>query len=301
VDVYAYDKNDTPVLYGSEVTTIYVGQVTEGGEIEMKLVDDNQQDTGLPSFTINDLGMTFMRIPAGEFVMGSPEEELGRGNDENQHQVRITQYFYLQTTEVTQRQWRMVVLATENSTLNPDPSRFTDCGDDCPVESVSWDNVQLFIDYLNIRYEGDYEFYLPTEAQWEYAARAESDTAFANGDITVTDCGLDPVLDPMGWYCFNSGNVTHPVGGKNANGFGLFDMYGNAGEWCQDYYEEVYSHTTEPVIDPQGPSNGEFRVMRGGSRYSHAADCRSSERHWHLPDDSEGTFGFRLICSPLSN
>ena len=216
--------------------------MTEGGEIEMRPVDDNHHDTELPSFIIDDLGMKFVRIPAGEFNMGSPTEELGRGDDENRHRVRITQDYYLQTTEVTQEQWRNVVLTTDNSTLNPTPSYFTDCGDECPVERVSWDNVKLFIDYLNRRYEGIYEFYLPSEAQWEYAARADSDTAFADGDITVTDCGFDPVLDPIGWYCFSSDNITHPVGEKSPNAFGLFDMHGNVGEWCQDYYEEVYTY-----------------------------------------------------------
>jgi formylglycine-generating enzyme required for sulfatase activity len=243
--------------------------------------------------------MTFVRIFSGWFNMGSPEEELGRGLDENQHRVYITQDYYLLTTEVTQRQWRMVVLAAENSTLNPDPSYFTDCGDDCLVERVSWDNIQLFIDYLNIQYEGAYEFYLPTEAQWEYAARAGSDTAFAGGDITITNCGFDPVLDPMGWYCYNSDRATHPVGGKRPNSFGLFDMYGNVGEWCQDWYGD---YPSDSVTDPQGPASGAYRVMRGGTRYSGAEGCRSAKRWWIIPDDnSEAGFGFRLVCSPLDN
>jgi formylglycine-generating enzyme required for sulfatase activity len=268
----------------------------------MRPIDDNHQDTDLSSFTIDDLDMEFVRIPAGEFEMGSPAEEMGHRDDENRHRVRISQDYYLQTTEVTQKQWRTVVMSTENASLIPEPSYFIACGEDCPVERVSWDNAQLFIDYLNRRYEGTYEFYLPTEAQWEYAARAGSDTAFADGDITITGCGLDPVLDPIGWYCFNARNSTMPVSTKNSNAFGLFDMNGNVAEWCQDYYEEEYSYVTEPVIDPQGPTTGTFRVIRGGHHYSRAEYCRSAYRWRDFPhNNSESLYGFRLACDPIGN
>ena len=354
VDVYACDENHSKILYGFETTTIHAGQVTEGGEIEMKPVDENQQDedgdgftppndcddtnadinpdaTEIPdnnvdencdgqvesplSFILDYLNMQFVRIPAGEFDMGSPEDELGRSDYENLHRVRLTQSFYLQTTEVTQGQWRMVVNTADDTTLDPDPSFFTHCGDGCPVERVSWSDIQLFIDALNTRYENSYEFFLPTEAQWEYAARGESNDAFANGSITVTDCGVDPVLYAIGWYCGNSdadymgcreldnGRCIgpHPVGEKSPNALGLFDMHGNVMEWCQDYYDR-YPNTTEPVlIDPSGPSHGTMRVNRGGSWYTPAAYCRSAHRNASLVDEQYTNIGFRLVCSPISN
>ena len=125
---------------------------------------------------ISSLGMTFNLIPAGRFIMGSPSDEPGHWDEEYRHQVTLTQSYYMQTTEVTQGQWKAV--------MGSNPSRFSDCGDDCPVERVSWNDVQDFISELNKRGEGSYR--LPTEAEWEYAARAGTTTAFANGDITKT-------------------------------------------------------------------------------------------------------------------
>jgi len=151
----------------------------------------------LSQFT-NPLGMTFNLIPAGTFTMGSPEDEPGRNDNETQHQVTLTQAFYMQTTEVTQGQWEAV--------MGENPSSFQDCGDNCPVEAVFWDDIQGFIAKMNERGEGTYR--LPTEAEWEYAARAGSTTAFANGGIPETVCGYDPNLDEMGWYCGNS-DVTY--------------------------------------------------------------------------------------------
>jgi formylglycine-generating enzyme required for sulfatase activity len=147
------------------------------------------------SYTIDELDMTFVRIPAGTFTMGSPETELGREDDESHHQVTLTQAFYMQTTEVTQGQWQAV--------MGQNPSYSQNCGSNCPVENVSWNNVQEFLTRLNAQTTDDYTYRLPTEAQWEYAARAGSETAFYGGDITVPK-GNDPILYTLGWYLENS-------------------------------------------------------------------------------------------------
>ena len=251
----------------------------------------------------NSLGMTFTLIPAGTFTMGSPTGELGRNSDETQHQVTLTQSYYMQTTEVTQGQWQAM--------MGRNPSGFLSCGDDCPVEQVSWDDIQYFITAINQLGEGTYR--LPTEAEWEYAARAGSTTAFANGDISVTDCGYDPNLDAMGWYCGNSAVIysgccdaspwggptcagTHPVAQKEPNAWGLFDMYGNVYEWCQDWYGR---YSSGAVANPTGPSSGSFRVLRGASWFFSAKDCRSAFRYYDYPGYRyNGIFGFRLVVLP---
>ena len=237
-----------------------------------------------PIFT-NSLGMTFNRIPAGTFTMGSPADEPGRDESEIQHEVTLTQPFYMQATEVTQRQWRAV--------MGSDPSAFQSCGDDCPVENVSWDHVQVFIAALNRLGEGTYR--LPSEAEWEYAARAGSTTAFANGEITVTDGGGDPNLDVMGWYFHNSGGTPHPVAGKQPNAWGLYDMHGNVAEWCQDW---IWAYPWEPVTDPTGPSSGSLRVTRGGHWIHYARYCRSAVRVGAYPFSPGDAVGFRLVALP---
>ncbi|WP_320042265.1 SUMF1/EgtB/PvdO family nonheme iron enzyme [uncultured Desulfobacter sp.] len=179
----------------------------------------------------NELGMTFVYIPPGTFMMGSPDSEPGRDDDEILHPVTLTKGFYMQTTQVTQAQWQAV--------MGDNPSDFSGCGYDCPVERVSWEDVQEFIDRLNQQLS-DTGYRLPTEAEWEYAARAGSQTAFANGPITIIESGLDldPNLDAMGWYCYNAHGKTHPVAQKAANDWGLYDMHGNVWEWCADWYDD---------------------------------------------------------------
>ena len=233
----------------------------------------------------NSLGMTFHLIPAGTFTMGSPGSELGRGTDETQHQVTLTQSYYMQTTEVTQGQWR--------AAMGSNPSYFSNCGDDCPVEKVSWNDIQSFITKMNQSGEGTYR--LPTEAEWEYAARAGSTSAFSNGGITETMCGYDQSLDAMGWYCGNDSSTTSPVALKQPNAWGLYDMHGNVMEWCQDWYG-VYP--TGSVTDPVGPLTGSDRVRRGGSYNSIVELCRSADRGFANPGARLDSFGFRLVALP---
>jgi formylglycine-generating enzyme required for sulfatase activity len=202
------------------------------------------------TYISNSLGMTFRLIPAGTFVMGSPSGELGQGTDETQYTVTISEPFYMQTTEVTQGQWKAV--------MDNNPSDFDSCGLNCPVEKMSWEDAQTFIATLNAMGEGSYT--LPTEAQWEYAARAGSNKAFANGDIS--DTTTDSNLDVMGWYDSNSGSTPHAVAQKKPNAWGLFDMHGNVHEWCNDWYG---TYPDISVTDPGGSSSGSYRVLRGGS------------------------------------
>ncbi len=246
-------------------------------------VTDSDRAAGNDSITVAVVahhGMTFELISAGTFTMGSPTDELGRWNDETQHEVTLTKSFYMQTTEVTQGQWRAV--------MGSNPSDFSDCGDDCPVETVSWDDVQEFIEKLN-QMEGTDKYRLPTEAEWEYASRAGSTTAFANGEITNIDCD-DPNLDQMAWYCGNADITTHPVAQKDPNDWGLYDMHGNVWEWCEDWYG-AYSG---PVTDPTGPSSGTIRVLRGGSWDFNAMYCRSASRYGLKPDNRSYDIGFRV-------
>jgi len=208
----------------------------------------------------NSLGMTFILLPAGTFTMGSPSDEPGSFRDEQpQHQVTLTQPFYMQQTEVTQAQWEAV--------MGSNPSHFDGCPT-CPVEQVSWDEAQTFIGYMNARGEGTYN--LPTEAQWEYAARAGSTTAFYNGGITsysdMYECNSDGNLNAIAWYCYNSGSETHPVAQKTPNACGLYDMSGNVYEWCWDWFSRSY-YDGGAMTDPTGPSSGSYRVLRGGSWY----------------------------------
>ncbi len=218
-------------------------------------------------------------------MMGSPEDEPGRRDDETLHQVTLTKAFYMQTTEVTQGQWEAV--------MGSNPSGFSECGDNCPVETVSWNGAQEFITELNKRGEGTYR--LPTDAEWEYAARAGSTTAFANGGITETGCGYDPNLDAVGWYCENSDHTAHPVAQKQANDYGLYDMAGNVWEWCQDWYGD---YPTGSVTDPTGPNIGSDRVYRGGSWAYIAGYCRSAGRYWISPGYGNDFLGLRLALSP---
>jgi formylglycine-generating enzyme required for sulfatase activity len=251
----------------------------------------------------NTLGMEFIYIVPGSFMMGSPSDEFGRFDDETQHWVILTEGFYMQTTEVTQGQWKAV--------MGNNPSYFKNCGNDCPVEWVSWNDVDQFIAKLNQRESGN-KYRLPTEAEWEYAARAGSSTAFANGGISELECGFDANLDAMGWYCGNSdvnyngtydisqlgGPIcggTHPVAQKQPNAWGLYDMHGNVYECCQDWYGD---YPSGPVTDPPGPSDGSGRVLRGGSWRSSARYCRSAGRGYGSPEDRRRRMGFRLLRNP---
>ncbi len=233
-----------------------------------------------------DLGdgvtLEMVRIPAGEFLMGSPESEHDARNSERpQHPVRITRSFYLGKYPVTQQQWEAVMASN--------PSHFK--GSRNPVEEVSWNDCQEFLQRLNEKAgDGRREFRLPTEAEWEYACRAGTTTRYSFGD----DAGQ---LGEYAWYRDNSGSTTHPVGQKRPNPWGLYDMHGNVSEWCTDWHAGDY-YATSPVNDPQGPESGSLRVYRGGSWRYVARNCRSAARYRLTPDTRTLTLGFRLALVP---
>jgi formylglycine-generating enzyme required for sulfatase activity len=231
---------------------------------------------------VKGIAIEMVRLPVGKFLMGSLDNEAGRESDEGpQHEVTITKSFYMGKYEVTQGQWRAVAsLPKEKIELQAEPSRFI--GDNLPVESVSWEEVEEFCKRLS-RATGK-RYRLPIEAEWEYGCRAGMRGAYAGN------------LDEMGWYGNNSGRKTHPVGEKQANGFGLYDMHGNVWEWCRDWYGKDY-YSQSPRVNPEGPSTGAERVRRGGGWDSGAAYCRSAGRGRITPDFRFNNLGFRLVRS----
>lgn len=217
----------------------------------------------------------FVLIQPGSFLMGS---EDGGDGERPQHAVTITQQFYMQRTPVTQMQWRAV--------MGTNPSEFRDCGDTCPVEQVGWDDAQDFIQRLNELYPGR-NYRLPTEAEWEYAARAGATGAFGGTEI----------VDEMGWYRGNSDGQTHPVALKRPNAWGLYDMLGNVWEWVEDRYGP---YTAGHKVDPIGAASGATRVLRGGSWSSAPENVRATNRDQGLPTLGYQGYGvgFRLVRSP---
>jgi formylglycine-generating enzyme required for sulfatase activity len=283
--------------------------------------------------TLGGAELALRYIPAGEFRMGSPEDEEGRDDDETPHQVTLTRPFWMLETEVTQGQWQQVMGTT--------PSYFSSCGTDCPVERVSWYDAVAFANELS-ELGGLGECYrmscsgkagvdltcsevrltgldctgwrLPTEAEWEYAARAETESAIYTGKLTIRGIHNGPELDTIAWYGGNSGVDyeggwdcsnwpekqypnqgscgLHPVGQKQATAWGLHDMLGNVWEWVWDWFRDYPSNA---VTDPNGSTHGSSRVSRGGGWSSFARSCRSALRGARGPVDRYSDLGFRVV------
>jgi formylglycine-generating enzyme required for sulfatase activity len=219
----------------------------------------------------NSIGMEFVLIPAGEFLMGSDYYEP---DERPVHKVVISKPFYLGKYEVTQAQW-LEVMGTNPSHFKGDLNR--------PVERVSWYMVQDFIRRLNGR-EGHNKYRLPTEAEWEYAARAGSTTQYSFGDN-------ESFLEQFAWYNKNDGGKTHSVGQLRPNAWGLYDMHGNVWEWINDWRGPYLVGT---IIDPQGSATGNAKGYRGGGWGYGAGRCRSADRSYDAPHYVYGTHGFRL-------
>ena len=237
--------------------------------------------------------MDFVYIFPGSFMMGSPSGESGRDSDETQHRVTLSKGYYMQTTEVTQGQWERV--------MGNNPSKFTNCGDNCPVEQVSWEDCQEFIRKLN-GMEGANKYRLPTEAEWEYAARAGSRTRYFWGDDATCSRMMyenDPGSseDKCVDYFRSRGltpDSTAPVKRFSPNAWGLYDMHGNVWEWCQDWKGDYPSGS---LMDPTGPSSDSYRVFRGGGWYGVARYCRSADRGRYEPGARDDDLGFRVAFS----
>jgi len=220
-----------------------------------------------------DLKLEIVLIPAGKFKMGSPESEKGRSFSEMQHEVTLTKPFYLGKFEVTQEQWEGV--------MGNNPSSRTK-GAKLPVTGVSWKDCQEFIKKLNSKTSGGYR--LPTEAEWEYACRAGTSTAYSVGaSLTNSDANID-------------GDSIKAVGSYKPNAFGLYDMHGNVFEWCEDRYAP---YPEGAGTDPKGPGTGTIRVLRGGSFNFHISSARSSIRDYDFaPTSRLYDIGFRLARTP---
>ena len=270
-------------------------------------------------------------IQAGTFQMGIPEgEPCGAPPELSLHSVHLTRHFFAKITEVTQAEWTAV--------METEPFYFTDCGGNCPAENISWYDALEWCNELSeaeglepcysfggdgVVWEGglDCEGYrLPTEAEWEYMARAGTTTGLFNGDLSACDCGQDPKLNQIGWYCGNSTGdygqcydatewggpacaATHPVAQKEPNPWGLYDTAGSVYEWVWDWFQEDY-YEVSPDTDPTGPEEaGEERVLRGGCFFHHASVTRVGYHSSYDPTKATVTFGFRPVrtlaaCTP---
>ena len=248
--------------------------------------------------------MDLVYVPAGTFMMGSPTDERGRGLlTEDLHQVTLTQGYFMGLTEVTQAHWEAVTGSPANLTCNVQTHGV---GPDYPVYCVSWDEVAGpggFVDQLNAYLAGTGQpgaglYRLPTDAEWERAARAENQLRFSHGDVLECDddCGSCATHDQYMWWCGNDDDdESEPVGSKLANGFGLFDMHGNVWEWVQDYWEDGLGF--DPQTDPTGPESGYLHGIRGGGWHSlgFARKCRSAYRGNNTPEEGSAFIGFRLV------
>jgi formylglycine-generating enzyme required for sulfatase activity len=254
-------------------------------------LDDSSQSTPPPlpptapaieSIT-NTIGMTLNEIPAGTFMMGSPEGEEGRQDNETQHKVTISKAFYMQTAEVTQGQWKEV-MGTEPWKGKGNVKE----GPNYAASHVSWNDAVAYCETLSEKEGNTYR--LPTEAEWEYACRAGTETTWSFGDD-------EKALGDYAWYQENAWDIdekyAHQVGQKKSNAFGLYDMHGNVFEWCNDYFEEDY-YKQSPEKDPTGPTSGSFRVLRGGSWPDRTRGTRSARR-FGIDADRYGSSGFRLV------
>jgi len=242
-------------------------------------------------FVTGAVGMEFAWIPAGTFLMGSPEDEHGRDRDETQHRVTLSHGWWMGRHLVTQSQWAAV--------MGANTSHFRDRGHNLPAEWVSWDDCVGFCQEMGNLDGRPYR--LPSEAEWEYACRGGIGTPFWFGEtIDRTRCNYESS------YAYNGGpthapqNVTTPATKYPANPFGLSDIHGNLQEYCADRHSGEHSgYAARAISNPRGPSRGQYRIIRGGSWGAHPSRCRSAEREWIRRNDRSQFVGFRVCFSEI--
>ena len=262
-------------------------------EVNVALVRSVVIAIDLPGLYESAKPLDMVLIQPGTFTMGSPSDEQGRTAiyDWHPHEVTLTRAFYLGKYEVTQAQWRAV--------MRSNPSSSYGVGNDYPAHTVSWNDCQTFVENLNGMGLGT--FRLPTEAEWEYACRAGTTTRYSFGD--ALECSADhreycEILDEFMWWTGNNtyngnANGAKAVGQKLPNPWGLYDIHGNVLEWCSDWWED--SSAGNPQVDPQGPTSGSKRVIRGGFWGYGPSHCRSAIRMGGSPDRGDGAYGLRLV------
>jgi sulfatase modifying factor 1 len=319
-----------PILHGQSQATLNADG-NQGTEVTIQPIQ-KKPVMGQP-FAIFELGMEMRPIPAGTFLMGSPASEPGHfDNEEPRHRVTLSKPFWLGRTAVTLKMWKAVMgagLEAQMAKVRPNetnPRNFLgNTNDEVAMTFVSWDEAMAFCRNLTERarrYDllpDGYEYSLPTEAQWEYACRAGTTDATYAGPIQILGPYNAPALDAIAWYGGNSnvgyqgpgwyvkeipgkqyaGEVAGPrdVGLKQPNAWGLYDMLGNAWQWCSDW-TGYYPANGTTAVDPTGPESGSTHVRRGGSWFSYAASCRSAARGRNVPGERFDNLGFRVALVP---
>jgi formylglycine-generating enzyme required for sulfatase activity len=273
-------STDNGTTWGNNLSSV-TGDVGNGikpgpnKKITWDVLTERISLTGTISFKVkaegNLLGeIEMIFVQGGTFTMGSND---GESDEKPIHSVTLSD-FYIGKTEVTQKQWRDV--------MGNNPSYYTNC-DNCPVEQVSWDDIQDFLQKLNQKTDKSYR--LPTEAEWEYAAKG------CNKSKGYTFSGSNSLGD-VAWFNDNSGSKTHPVAQLQPNELGVYDMSGNVWEWCSDWYGDYVGYAQ---TNPKGPASGSSRVLRGGGWGGTLQFCRAASRNRINPDYRDSPVGFRLV------
>ena len=281
------EKGESGVSYKVRVTPkkLFKMPARQGAHVEANKDEKSTEPLKLAVTKefIKKRGMVFAFIPPGSFERGIVSDEEDKVNNTMPHKVTLTKGFYMQTTEVTQGQWKRI--------MGKNPSFFKKCGDDCPVEQVSWMEVQQFIKRLN-QLEGTRKYRLPTEAEWEYACRAGTQTPFSFGECLTSQAANYNGEHPY-FQCARGIYRKMPISAKNSppNLWGLIGMHGNVWEWCQDWFG---NYSPDTAVDPSGPPSGSLRVIRGGGWNSYAGACRSGNRSANEPTRRFANLGFRV-------
>ncbi len=245
-------------------------------------------ESELPATVENGIGMKFVLVHSGSFTMGTPETEPERDADEQQHEVRLSKPYYLGVYEVTQAQYTKV--------MGENPSRFqkdatgVEDTSNFPVDSLCWADAEKFclaLTDLPEERKAGRRYRLPTEAEWEYACRAQTESAYSFGDEPA-------LLNEYGWFEDNSDQRSHPVGEKKPNPWGLYDMHGNVSELCADFYIKKLEDATDPFVFAMD----EHRCRRGSGWFFEAKHCRSGARDSWPPDGRPANHGLRVVLMP---